>query len=153
MAISEFTCPHCMYHAPLPYFVNEDDSKMKCMRCRSRFDDPNAYLADITYADCNCLRPVTRFPFALKGENTIIHVRDGYMALIVGAAGVRLWIEEKNCHITNMPDGFQLYFVCLKPNVTWGTDSLEKFGVYGNAQLSISQEYVKEFLYFCLRRL
>ena len=30
--------------------------ELKCRRCRSRFEDPNAFSADTAYADCDSLR-------------------------------------------------------------------------------------------------
>ena len=145
MPASEFTCPHCLYQAPLSYFDNVGGGQLKCRRCRSEFADPNAYAADTTYADCDSLRPVTRFPFTLNGNNSMIRVRAGYLALIVGVGGVRMWIEEPSCHIiTDMPDGFQLYYVCLTPRIIWGAGIPKGVGAYGSAQLSISTEYVKD---------
>ncbi len=134
-----------MYRAPSSVFESVEDGEMKCRRCRSRFKDPNAFAFDTTYADCDSRRPVTRFPFALNGENAVIRVRDGYLALLVGSGGQRMWIEGKDCRITDMPGGIQVYYVCLSPQVKWGTSAVEEFGAYGTAQLLLSKDYAKSF--------
>ena len=145
MSGSELICPHCAYKASLSLFENVGGGELKCRRCRSRFMDPNAFAADVSYADCDSRRAVTRFPFALNGENALIRVRDGYLAFLVGSAGQRLWIDGHDCPIRDWSGGFQVYYVCLSPRVIWGTGGLEGFGAYGSAQLSLSKEYVKSF--------
>jgi len=145
MAASKFTCPHCQYEASLLMFENVDSGMLKCKRCRSKFEDPNAFGMETTYADCDNRRAVTRFPFTLNGRNALIRVREGYLALAVGNEGQRFWLEASENRITNMPGGFQLYFICMKPQVIWGTRNLQEFGAYGVAQLSITRSYIESY--------
>ena len=145
MATNSFSCPHCGYEAPLAWFENVGEGDLKCRRCRSRFPDPNAYLPGMAYADCDFLRPATRFPFSLDGASAMIHVREGYMALLSGGGGVRVWIEGPDCPVKDLPGDSHIYYVCLTPTVPWGTSGVEEFGVYGTAQLSLSRDYVKSF--------
>lgn len=145
MAVSKFTCPHCQYEASLIMFENVDNGILKCKRCRSKFEDPNAFGLETTYADCDSRRAVTRFPFALNGCNALIHVREGYMAFVAGNDGQRFWLEVGETRITNMPGGFQLYFVCKKPQIIWGTRDLQEFGAYGVAQLTITKSYAEAY--------
>ena len=144
MATSDFTCPLCGYKAPQPLFENVDEDQLRCRRCRGTFADPDAFSASASYADCDSLRPVTRFPFALHGDNAYIHVRDGYMALVVGG-GQRRWVSARDCHITDLPGSIQVYYVCLSPQVTWGTQGIREFGAYGAARFSMTEEYVRAF--------
>lgn len=145
MPVSDFTCPLCGYLAPQSLFENVDGNNIVCRCCRGKFRDPNAYTAGVSYADCDSQHPVTRFPFSLNGENSRIHVRNGYMALIAGNNGVRSWVEGQDRSVNDMTEGFQLYYVCLSPQIPWGVGGLEKFGAYGHVQVSLSREYVKEF--------
>lgn len=145
MPKNEFVCPYCMYQAPLTYFENVGDGEIKCRRCRSRFTDPNGFSPDTAYADCDSMRPVTRFPFSLRGKNTVIRVRDGYLALLVGADGQRLWLEARDGPITNLPIGCQLYYICLSPRILWGTSGVKEFGAYGSAQLTLTRKFVEDF--------
>ena len=87
-------------------FDNIDNGKLKCRRCRNTADDPNAYGAESTYADCDSRRVVTRFPFALDGRDAVIQVRQGYMALAVGNDGSTIWLRQLKNRISNMPHGF-----------------------------------------------
>lgn len=145
MEATRFTCPHCLYEAELHMFENMANGKLKCRRCRSEVQDPNAFSAQRTYADCDSHRAVTRFPFHLNGKDAMIRVRQGYMALLVGNDGTRRWLKEPNHHITNMPFDFQLYYVYLKPQISWGSQGIEEFGAYGIAHLALSQDYVEAF--------
>ena len=145
MRASDFVCPHCMYEAPLSMFENKGNGEMGCRRCRSTFKDPDAYEPDVAYADCDMTRPVTRFPFSLNEKNTVIHVREGYLAFLAGPGGQQQWIEERDRRFTDLADSFQLYYICLTPRVSWGVSEAEAFGAYGSAQLSLSKEYVKRF--------
>lgn len=139
-----FTCSHCGYQAPLHLFGNTSDGHLKCRRCRSLVPDPHAFSADITYADCDSRRVVTRFPFQLNGRDAIVRVRPDYMALLVGNDGTQRWLTEPSQHITDLPHGFQVYYVCLKPQILWGVAEIAEFGAYGVAHLSLSQSYVKD---------
>ena len=145
MEVTRFTCPHCLYEAELHMFENLVNGKLKCRRCRSEVQDPNAFGAERTYADCDSYRAVTRFPFQLNGKDAVIRVRPGYMALLVGNDGTRRWLKEPNHHITNMPFGFQLYYVYLKPQLSWGVQGIEEFGAYGIAHLALNEDYVEAF--------
>ena len=75
MEATRFTCPHCLYEAELHMFENMANGKLKCRRCRSEVQDPNAFSAQRTYADCDSHRAVTRFPFHLNGKDAMIRVR------------------------------------------------------------------------------
>ena len=143
MQANEYLCPHCMVVAPLSMFENVGDGNMRCRRCRSQFKDPNAYAHDVTYADCDSKRPVTRYPFSLSGNRVTICVRKGYLALLEGSGGRRQWIRS-DCSFDGLED-FRLYYICLTPQVSWGVGSVDEFGVYGYAQLSLTEEYVKRF--------
>lgn len=145
MQTSKLTCPHCRYEDRPDIFENVGKGEMRCRRCRSKFTDPDAYDASVSYADCDSTRPVTRFPFDLDKESAVIRVRDGYIALLTGNGGVHRWIEEHICPISSVPDGFQLYYVCLSPRITWGASIPGKFGAYGVANLSLTAEYIKHF--------
>lgn len=145
MASSNFTCPHCLYEAPLYLFENISSGMLKCRRCRSKFEDPNAFGTDVTYADCDSRRAVTRFPFTLNGKHAVIHVREGYLALALGFDGQLLWLHAGDHVINDMPHGFQLYYVCLTPQILWGTKDLEDFGAYGIAHLTLGREYVQSW--------
>ena len=145
MPASEFICPHCLFKAPITQFDNIDADEMKCRRCRSYFKDPNAFSMGTTYADCDSVKTVTRFPFSLNGENALIRVRDGYLALLVGSGGQRLWLDRQDCRVTDVPGYFQVFYFCLSPVVTWGTTSESGFGAYGRARLNLSPDYIKAF--------
>ena len=142
-----FTCPHCLYKAPMNHFESVEGGMLKCKRCRSRFDDPNAFRGDTSYADCDSQQAVFRFPFALNGRNTVIRVREGYLAYVICNDGRRLWLSNYSNHVSGMGDGFQLYYICLSPRVNWGVRSTNRFGVYGNAQLALTGEYVQTYCY------
>ena len=143
METTHFTCMHCGYDAPLPLFENMSGGMLKCKRCRSLVQDPKAFSAAKTYADCDSRRPVTRFSFQLNGKDTIVRVRPDYMALLVGNDGTKRWLTQANEPITNMLHGFQLYYVCLKPQISWGIQDIDEFGAYGVARLSISRDFVE----------
>ena len=145
MSASNLTCPHCMFEAPLYLFDNIDGTKLRCRRCRSTFDDPNTYEPDITYADCDLRKAIYRFPFFMNGKNSIIKVRDGYIAMIVSHDGRERWLNAGDYRITDMTDGFQLYYVCLTPHIIWGTKDITAFGAYGTATLSVSSKYVQTY--------
>lgn len=145
MRASDFVCPHCMYVAPLSMFENKGNGEMGCKRCRSTFKDPDAYESDVAYADCDMIRPVTRFPFSLNEKSTVIHVREGYLAFLLGPGGQQQWIEERDRRFVDLTDSFQLYYICLTPRVSWGVSEVKAFGAYGSAQLSLSKEYVMHF--------
>ena len=145
MAVNRIGCPLCLYEAPLSMFENVDGTTLKCRRCRSRFEDPNIFSPDITYADCDSKKAVYRFPFNMNGSDAVIRVRSGYVALLVGHNGQKRWLKDYENHITDMPEGFQLYYVCLKPQVRWGTQGNCGFGAYGMAQLSLKPDYPEEF--------
>ncbi len=145
MVEKEFACPHCRRPAPLTEFRNMGSGMLRCRSCRSDFPDPNAYRREISYADCDSLKPVTRFPYSLSGKNVRIHVPQDYMALLVSNTGGRLWLEAEDNVVDDQPEGFQLFYVCLKPQVQWGTRSLKEFGAYGTAKLSVSREYIRRF--------
>lgn len=145
MANSQFTCPHCLYEAPLYMFENVNNGKLKCKRCCSNADDPNAYSPEITYADCDSRRVINRFPFLLDGENSVVFVQPDYMALVIGNDGSKTWLRDSVNRIDDMPGGFQLYHICLKPQINWGIKDIDDFGAYGVATLSLSPEYVESF--------
>lgn len=145
MAVNTFCCPNCFYDAPLYMFANVEHNMLRCRRCRSKFEDPNAFGAETTYADCDFNRVVTRYPFALDGRNAIIRVRPGYRALVQGHDGTTMWLSAEKYHITHITSGFQLYYVCLNPRISWGVKDVEDFGAYGVAHLSISPERVEAF--------
>lgn len=145
MAVNRIRCPLCLYEAPLSMFENVDGTTVKCRRCRSRFEDPNIYAQETSYADCDNKKAVYRFPFNMNGGDAVVKVRSGYAALLVGHNGQKRWLKEYENHITDMPEGFQLYYVCLKPQVRWGTRDAGGFGAYGMAQLSMRPDYPEEF--------
>ncbi len=145
MPASNLTCPHCTYEAPMHFFESVNGIKLRCRRCRSEFDNPNIYFRDYTYADCDFRKPVYRFPFFLNGKKTVIKVRDGYVALIISHDGNDRWLIPGEYQITDMTDGFQLYYICLEPEIVWGTKNLDDFGSYGIATLSVSKEFVEAF--------
>ena len=145
MQANELICPHCMYQAHLAAFENVGGGEMKCRRCRSKFRDPNAYEADIAYADCDSTRPVTRFPFSLSGKSAMIHVRDGYLAVLVRSNGQQEWIRERDYCVNDASDELQLYYICLSPRISWGVGSIKDFGAYGSAQLALSVGFVMRF--------
>ena len=138
-----FTCPHCGYQAPIQDFPVAESGTLKCRRCRTVFEDTNAYRPDRTYADCDSSRVVTRFPFDLDGRENVIHVPGGYLALLVGHDGQWAWLEGDELHLINRPQGFQLYYLCLRPTVRWGTRGIRSFGAYGSACLTVSKAYMK----------
>lgn len=139
------TCPHCKYEAAMNCFDEIKGTKLKCKRCRSEFDDPHAYKQDVSYADCDFRKPAFRFPFHLDGRNSCVKVRNGYAALIVGNDGRERWLPPGEYKVTDMTNGFQLYYICLEPQILWGTKSEESFGAYGSATLSVSLEYAEAF--------
>ena len=143
MPESEFACPYCRYEAPLSQFDNVGDGELKCRRCRSRFPDPNAFSPDTSYADCDSLQPVTRFPFTLRGVSPVIRVRENYLALLTGADGQTLWLEPRGGPFADLPFGCQLYYFCLSPRILWGTSGIREFGAFGSAQLTLSKKYVR----------
>ena len=145
MPANSFTCPYCMFEAPLSLFENVGGGELKCRRCRSRFEDPNAFSADTAYADCDSLRPVTRFPFSLKGKRAVIRVRDGYLAFLPGPGGQNLWIDGPEYTAEDLPAGSRVYYVCLTPRVTWGAGGAQEFGAYGSAQLTLTKAFVRSF--------
>ena len=142
MATNELTCPYCTFHAPLSFFESVSGGKLRCRRCRTLFQPPDAYSPDIAYADCDSLEPVTRYPFSLNRNECVIHVRDGYMAFLATTDGKRMWLDGGDSRFTG--SDFRLYYICLSPRVSWGC-SVKGFGAYGHARLSLSREYVMDF--------
>lgn len=142
MPTNELTCPYCMYQAPSSFFESVSGGRLKCRRCRTPFQPPDAYSPDIAYADCDGLEPVMRYPFALNRSESVIHVREGYMALLTTADGKRMWLDGEDSRFTD--SGTRLYYICLSPKVPWGC-SVKVFGAYGYARLSLSREYVMDF--------
>ena len=145
MAANKTRCPHCLYEAPLNMFESVDGPTLKCRRCRNRVEDPHIDAADLTYADCDSRKPVYRFPFVMNGNGAVVRVRSGYVALLVGHNGRKQWLKAYENHITDMPEGFQVYYVCLKPQIRWGTHGTGGFGAYGLAQLSLNPDYPEEY--------
>lgn len=143
MPTNLFTCPLCRYEAALSQFKPLENARLKCPCCRSSFADPHTFGAKMTYADCDSLQPVTRFPFALNGTAASIHVDEKHMALVVGMDGRQFWLDGQDVIINDMPGGFQLYYVCLTPWVSWGTNLPRGIGAYGRAQLSLRPEYIR----------
>ena len=139
------TCPHCLFEAPRQMFGNAGSGMLRCKRCRTQMNDPDAYNPDTTYADCDSICVMERFPFFLNGLNTVIYIRDGYMALVVGDDGSKRWFKDRRNLVTDMLGSFQLYYICLKPQIVWGIAPTESFGAYGTAQLSLRPEYVEAF--------
>ncbi len=137
------TCPLCKHEAPLYLFERVNGTQLGCKRCRSKFNDPNAYKPDATYADCDFRKPAYRFPFHMDGNNSIVTVRNGYNAIIVGNDGRERWLTTGEYKIGDMASGFQLYYICLKPRILWGTKGVEEFGAYGSATLSVSSEFAE----------
>lgn len=146
MAINRIRCPHCLYEGSFGMFEIVDSSTLKCRRCRGRFEDPNTFAAGISYADCDSRKVVTRFPFSLNGNNAVIRVRGGYSALLVGNSGRQQWLKPGLHSVNDMPEGCQLYYVCLKPQITWGTHNSGGFGAYGIAQLMLSPDYAENYV-------
>ena len=142
---SDFSCPCCLYSAPLSWYENVGEGYIRCRRCRSRIPDPNAFLPETSYADCDSLRPVTRFPFSLRRNSAAIRVREEYLALMTGADGQRLWLEPRDGPVANLPIGCQLYYICLSPRILWGTSGVKEFGAYGAAQLSLTRRFVERY--------
>ena len=138
-------CPLCDYQGPQFMFESVDATTLRCRRCRSTFEDPEIFSADTSYADCDSRDAVFRFPFSLSGISSKIHVRPGYTALMVGNSGRKKWLPPGDHLITDMPEGFQLYYVCLKPTVTWGSQNSSGFGAYGAARLSLAPEYPERY--------
>lgn len=145
MSVINLTCRYCRHEAPLSMFETVVSNRLKCMRCRNAFDDPNAYAADTAYADCDNQHAVTRFPFSLNGRTAVIHVRDGYRACVIGNDKREIWLDPGDHLITDKHDGFRLYYICLTPWVFWGVKGTGGFGAYGRAQLSITNGYVEKF--------
>jgi len=145
MPLSSIKCPLCTYEGPLSMFESVDGNTLKCRRCRNRFDDPDIYDAGTMYADCDSRKAVFRFPFALNGSSTEVRVRPGYQALVLGNNGQKQWLEAGDHMVTDMPDGFQVYYVCLKPTVIWGSQNDGGFGAYGTARLALAPDYAKRY--------
>ena len=138
-------CPLCDYEGPQSMFESVDGTTLKCKRCRGQFEDPEIYLAGLSYADCDSRQAVFRFPFSLSGTGAEIRVRAGYTALLVGNNGRKQWLKPGNHRITDMPEGFQLYYVCMKPTVMWGSQNDGGFGAYGTARLSLAPDYPERY--------
>ncbi len=145
MPANKIECPHCLFEAPLNMFENVDGTTLKCRRCRNRFEDPNIYLAGTTYADCDSQKAVYRFPYHMNGNDSFVRVRNGHVALLVGHNGQKRWLKAYDNHISDLPEGFQVYYVCLKPWIRWGTQGTDGFGAYGMAQLSLNPDYPEEY--------
>lgn len=142
MPTSLFTCPLCRYETALTLFKSLENARLKCPCCRNSFADPHTFDTKISYADCDSIQPVTRFPFTLNGTATMIHVDEKHMALVVGMDGRQFWLDGQDVFISDMPSGFQLYYVCLTPWISWGTNLPRGVGAYGRAQLSLRPEYI-----------
>lgn len=144
MNTKQFQCLLCKHEAPPNTFVNTANNKLMCPRCRSEFENPYAYKANVSYADCDSQKAVTRFPFSLNNEQASISVRPGYIALLIGNDGQKYWLNAADNVLKRKLTGCQLYYICLSPVVMWGTSCLNIFGAYGRAQLSLDAEYVQQ---------
>ena len=144
------TCPNCRYECPSHSFIRLADSKLKCRRCRGEFDDPDAYRPNVSYADTDSDKMVSRFPYSLSGQNAVIRVPDGYLAYVIGASEGGMLLTSGNCEIKDEPTWIQVYYICLNPRLPWGSRGLKKFGAYGTAQLSISEDFVKNSMVFII---
>lgn len=143
MPTNQLICPLCRYETALSRFRSLENARLKCPCCRSSFADPHTFGAKMTYADCDSLQPVTRFPFALNGTAAAIHVDEKHMALVVGMDGRQFWLDGQDVIINDMPSGFQLYYVCLTPWISWGTNLPNGMGAYGRAQLSLRPDVIR----------
>lgn len=117
---------------------------LKCRRCRGSFDDPEAYKREISYADTDSSRVVNHFPFELSGLVSEIHVPDGYLAYVVGTSEQRGLLRSGTHRIEGVHSNLQVYYVCLNPRVIWGSTGINEFGVYGTAQLALTEKYVQD---------
>ncbi len=145
MSVKQTRCPLCLYEGPPAMFENVDADTLMCRRCRNRFADPNSYRAETSYADCDSRKAVYRFPFVMNGSDASVRVPGGYTALLMAHNGQRRWLGAGEYHITDLPEGFTVYYVCLKPRIRWGTKETDGFGAYGMAQLSLSPEYPEKY--------
>lgn len=144
MGVSNITCRNCLYEAPMCMFERKEHGRIKCRRCRGDFDI--SYERNATYADCDSNKPITCFPFKLNGNNSKVYVRNGYAAFVLGHDGKISWLKDAENEISYMMDGFRLYYVCLAPQITWGTVNLPRFGAYGIAHLVLESKYVESCL-------
>ncbi len=140
------TCPNCRYEAPAYSYARLDNNMLKCRRCRGSFVDPEAYKREISYSDTDSSRVVNHFPFELNGLVSEIHVPDGYLAYVVGTSEQRGLLRSGIHKIESAYSNIQVYYICLNPRVIWGSTGINEFGVYGTAQLALTEEYVQDRL-------
>ena len=140
-----FRCPLCLFEADLSTFPNMNDGMLKCRRCRGIFKDPSAYSSDYSYADCDSISVVYRFPFLLNKKQSIVRVRDNYLAIMIHDDGKTTWITNSDTSAVDRPGNFRLYYICLTPKLTWGSQSIKEFGAYGTAQVLLDRNYVIDY--------
>ena len=145
MTDSNFICPHCMYEASISAFDRVGKNLVKCRRCRSEVDDPNAFSPDINYVDCNSHSLVYLFPFQVEGKKTVVFVRNGYLALIISTDRKIIWLAKKINHVPEDISILRIYYICLSPLIIWGTKGTKEFGSYGTAQISLTEKYVRDY--------
>jgi hypothetical protein len=75
-----------------------------------------------------------------------IHVPDGYLAYVVGTSEQRGLLRSGIHKIESAYSNIQVYYICLNPRVIWGSTGINEFGVYGTAQLALTEEYVQDRL-------
>ena len=145
MTDGNFVCPHCNYEASISLFDRVGNNMVRCKRCRSEVDDPNAFSPDINYVDCNSHSLLYLFPYQVEGKETVVFVRNGYLALVISTDRKLIWLTEKTNHIPEAIHILHIYFVCLSPRVIWGTKGTKEFGCYGTAQISLTEKYVRDY--------
>lgn len=136
-------CPNCRYESPASHFQRLDNSLIKCRRCRGSFADPDAYRNEISYADTDSDKLISRFPFEISGLNATVKVPEEYLAYVSGAGEQPKVFHSGTHHIKGEASRLQVYYICLNPCIVWGSAGTDGFGAYGTAQLSLTAAYVK----------
>lgn len=134
-----------MYEAPISMYDRTGNDLLRCKRCRSEVDDPNAFSPEISYVDCDSHSLVYLFPYLLSADIRKIKIRNGYLALIICEDGTLIWLDKETSNIPSDLNILHIYFICLSPRITWGIRYIKGFGSFGVAQLSLTEQYVEDF--------